>query len=83
LAAVHTNDPAQWEACDPSESVRSQDIIPALRENFVDVDIRCQGGAIVQFVLHDIAANFYDDSEETRAWLDMLIGIDCGQEPES
>jgi SAM-dependent methyltransferase len=66
----------EWNAVDPSESVRSQDIIPVLKKYFAEVDVRFQGGSIVQFTLYDIAANFYGDSEEVRHLLEMLIHIE-------
>jgi SAM-dependent methyltransferase len=66
----------QWDALDPSESVRSQDIIPVLKRYFSEVDVRYQGGSIIQFTLHDLAANFYGESEEVRELLQMLLKIE-------
>lgn len=66
----------EWRRVDPSESVRSEEIIPTLRQYFSEVDIRYQGGTILQFALHYIAANFYVDSAEARALLEMLIQIE-------
>jgi hypothetical protein len=62
--------------CDPSEAVRSQDIIPVLKQYFSEVDVQYQGGSIVQFALYDLASNFYGDSQEVRAILEMLIHIE-------
>jgi hypothetical protein len=67
----------QWNAVDPSEAVRSDEIIPILKRYFRTVDVRYTGGSIMQFVLYDIAANFYDDSRETRDVLDMLFKIEA------
>lgn len=66
----------QWNAVDPSESVRSDEIIPLLKQYFKAVDVRYTGGSIMQFTLYDIAGNFYDDNEETRDLLDMLFKIE-------
>jgi len=68
--------PGEWDAVDPSESVRSQDIIPVLKQYFSEVDVRYQGGSIIQFTLYDLAANFYGDSDEVRELLQMLIKIE-------
>ena len=66
----------QWSAVDPSESVRSDEIISLLRKSFSTVDVRYTGGSIMQFTLYDIAGNFYADTEETRDILDMLFKIE-------
>jgi SAM-dependent methyltransferase len=66
----------QWNAADPSEAVRSDEIIPLLRRYFKTVDVRYTGGSIMQFTLFDIAANFCDGSKETRDLLDMLFKIE-------
>jgi SAM-dependent methyltransferase len=66
----------QWTAVDPSESVRSDEIIPLLRKNFDFVDVRYTGGSILENTLYDIEANFHKDTVETRALLDMLLRIE-------
>lgn len=66
----------QWDAADPSEAVRSDEIIPLCRKYFRTVDVRYTGGSIMQFTLYDIAGNFYEDNEETRDILDMLFKIE-------
>jgi SAM-dependent methyltransferase len=66
----------QWTAADPSESVRSDEIIPLLRKYFRTVDVRYTGGSIMQFTLYDIAGNFYEDNEETRDIVDMLFKVE-------
>jgi SAM-dependent methyltransferase len=66
----------QWNVVDPSESVRSNEIIPVLKQYFKTVDVRYTGGSILQFTLYDIAGNFYGDSQETRDLLDMLFKIE-------
>jgi hypothetical protein len=67
----------QWNAVDPSEAVRSDEIIPILKRYFKTVDVRYTGGSIMQFALYDIASNFYGDRQETRDLLDMLFKIEA------
>ena len=66
----------QWDVHDPSEAVRSNEIIPLLKENFDSVEVRYSGGTIVQFAIHDIAKNFAIDTMEARNILDMLWNIE-------
>ncbi len=68
--------PEEWEAKDPSESVRSEDIIPLLRRYFADVVVEDYGGSILQFTLYDIARNFWAQTEETAELMDMLFNIE-------
>ena len=68
--------PEEWEAKDPSESVRSEDIIPLLRRHFADVVVEDYGGSILQFTLYDIARNFWAQTEETAELMDMLFTIE-------
>jgi SAM-dependent methyltransferase len=67
----------QWNEVDPSEAVRSDEIIPILKRYFKTVDVRYTGGSIMQFALYDIASNFYGDRQETRDLLDMLFKIEA------
>ncbi len=61
-------------AVDPSEAVRSAEIMPLLRERFEILEYRPLGGAILQFLLADIAGNF--ESEEGNQLLEMLFTIE-------
>jgi SAM-dependent methyltransferase len=61
-------------AIDPSEAVRSADIIPVLQSMFDVIEYRPLGGTILQFLLADIAGNFED--EDGRKLLDMLFTIE-------
>jgi SAM-dependent methyltransferase len=45
-------------ASDPSEAVRSSDIVPLLYEYFEVLEIKGYGGAILHQMLYDIAGNF-------------------------
>ncbi len=49
-------------AVDPSEAVRSAEIMPVLRTMFDVIEYRPLGGAILQFLLSDIAGNFQDEA---------------------
>jgi hypothetical protein len=66
----------QWNVTDPSEAVRSNEIIPLLRKTFDRVDVQPMGGSILQFSLYDIAANFAAETRENRAFLEMLFSIE-------
>ena len=62
------------QAADPSEAVRSADILPLLRRYFEIVEYKPLGGAILQFLLADIAGNFQDESGQQL--LEMLFVIE-------
>ncbi len=71
-------------ADDPSEAIRSQDILQVLQHNFEIVEKRDWGGNIVQFALFGIAGNFSDEDEDSQALLRMLFNIEetliqCGE----
>jgi 2-polyprenyl-3-methyl-5-hydroxy-6-metoxy-1,4-benzoquinol methylase len=61
-------------AVDPSEAVRSADIMPVLRQHFDIVEYKPLGGAILQFLLADIAGNF--ETKDGERLLPMLFGIE-------
>lgn len=65
---------ASVAAIDPSEAIRSADIMPVLREYFDIVEFRPLGGAILQFLLADIAGNF--ETGEGAQMLEMLFEIE-------
>jgi len=62
------------QAVDPSEAVRSAEILPLLQHHFSIVEIKPLGGSILQFLLADIADNFMD--ERGQRLLDMLFTIE-------
>lgn len=71
-------------ADDPSEAVRSAEILPVLRHYFEIVEEKNWGGNIVQYLLHGIAGNFTDDDENSQALIRMLLNIEetlisCGE----
>lgn len=86
LLRVSANLPtaASVAAVDPSEAIRSADIMPVLREYFEIVEFRPFGGTILQFLLADIADNF--ETKQGTQLLQMLFEIEdalmeCGDLP--
>ena len=57
---------------DPSESVRSADIVPTLKHYFDIIDFRPYGGAILHILLSGIAGNFLEDREDDVALLQLM-----------
>jgi SAM-dependent methyltransferase len=66
----------EWKSTDPSESIRSDEIVPQLRAVFPWVHVCYTRGSLLQFVLYDLAANFYGEADEVRHYLDMLFHIE-------
>jgi 2-polyprenyl-3-methyl-5-hydroxy-6-metoxy-1,4-benzoquinol methylase len=71
-------------ADDPSEAIRSQDILSVIHQNFEIVEKRDWGGNVVQFLLQGIAGNFSDENAESQALIRMLFNIEdtliqCGE----
>ena len=56
---------------DPSESVRSAEILPLLEREFEIVERKDYGGTLLQLVLDSIAGNFQDTEEDQRVLLDL------------
>jgi SAM-dependent methyltransferase len=63
-------------AVDPSEAVRSADIVPILQRSFEILEYKPLGGSILQFLLADIAGNF--ETDEGQRLLQMLFDIEDG-----
>ncbi|MHB8772822.1 MAG: class I SAM-dependent methyltransferase [Syntrophales bacterium] len=59
-------------AHDPSEAVRSADIVPLLENYFHILERRDYGGTVLNMLLHDIAGNFNEKTEEDIAFLGLL-----------
>ncbi len=73
IKTVHQNPSITWyEENDPSEAVRSADIMPVLRQYFHIIEYRPYGGSILHFLLENIVGNFQDGQKEDDAWLDIL-----------
>jgi SAM-dependent methyltransferase len=63
-------------AADPSESIRSEEIVDVLQQYFEIVEKKDWGGNILQFLLSDIAGNFSGDDRQARVFLQMLVDIE-------
>jgi SAM-dependent methyltransferase len=66
-------DAARIEATDPSEAIRSAEILPLLEARFEIAARRDFGGTLLQTLLSGIVANFDPEKEEDRARLDLVI----------
>ncbi|MBN2305702.1 MAG: class I SAM-dependent methyltransferase [Anaerolineae bacterium] len=63
-------------AIDPSEAVRSADILPVIDRYFEIVEKKDWGGNITLFLLSGIAGNFDEDDPRAQALLRMVIQIE-------
>ena len=63
-------------AADPSEAVRSADIIPRLHAHFDIVDHRDLGGALLHLALSGIAQNFSEAVAEDRQMIEQLFAAE-------
>ena len=62
---------------DPSECVRSDEIIPILKKTFSNIDIRYYNGSILFYALDRKFYNEYDpNKKEDRAFLKLLTDIE-------
>jgi SAM-dependent methyltransferase len=61
-------------ALDPSESIRSAEIMPVLKQYFDIVEFKPLGGSILQFLLSDITCNF--KGENGKQLLEMFFAIE-------
>ncbi|HEY7834154.1 MAG TPA: class I SAM-dependent methyltransferase [Ktedonobacterales bacterium] len=69
-------DPGDVRAADPSESVRSADILNVLARYFEIVTRNDGGGTLLQLLLQNIAGNFRTDDPDSVAVLNMLFAIE-------
>ncbi len=58
---------------DPSESIRSQEIVPILSKYFTIIERKDYGGTILHMLLHDIIENFNHDDEKDRTILKLFV----------
>ena len=63
-------------AADPSEAIRSADILPALRRHFDVIEERPLGGALLHLGLGGIAQNFAPGSDEDGAVLEAFFAAE-------
>lgn len=61
---------------DPSEAIRSQEILAVVGRYFDICALNACGGSILQFLLHGIAGNFKENDERAMKILDMLFAIE-------
>jgi len=61
---------------DPSEAVRSDEIVPLLKNLFRVVEDRPFGGTLLHFLLQDIAGNFDFSSFHDRLLMNLLIHLE-------
>lgn len=54
---------------DPSESIRSADIMPLVHQWYDTVEEKQVAGSLLQLVFQDIAHHFVDPDEEAQQWL--------------
>ena len=63
-------------AADPSEAIRSSEILPVLRRHLDILEIRELGGALLHLGLGEIAQNFNPDSAADRAILEAFFAAE-------
>jgi hypothetical protein len=61
---------------DPSESVRSSEIMPLLSRYFDVLECNKTGGTLLQFLLAGTAGNFRQDDPDSMQALEMLFKIE-------
>lgn len=63
-------------AADPSEAIRSGDIIRVLAQDFEIVEANPAGGTLLQFLLSGIAGNFRNEDPGSMRILEMLQAVE-------
>jgi len=76
ISAVGIPDPAEVRRADPSESVRSSEILALIAERFDVVQQRDLGGSLLQYALNNIAGNFSPDDPEANAVLARIFALE-------
>ena len=66
----------EMNAGDPSEAVRSADIIPLVRRHFDVLEIHGYGGGLLHMLLEDITGNFRLGNREGMKWLSRVFEIE-------
>lgn len=70
--------PEQWEEVDPSEAVRSDEIIGVLERTFSQSWVYPYGGSLLHLVLEHIASNFDPHSASNRELIKLLDACESG-----
>jgi len=74
--APYIPQPTLLALLDPSEAVRSADILRVLADHFQIVRKHDIGGSVLHFLLSGIAGNFVKDDPQTQGMLSMLFQIE-------
>jgi SAM-dependent methyltransferase len=64
---------AEWLRIDPSECVRSAEIVPVLAESFEILERRDYGGTLLQKLLENIVGNFDEQNDDHSTIIRLLI----------
>ena len=67
---------ASMNAGDPSEAIRSAEIVPVLQAYFDIIEIKGYGGSLLHLLLEDIAGNFLPTDPLAVEWLERLFAIE-------
>lgn len=76
MQATPIPDPVEVQRVDPSEAVRSDEIMSLMPDYFDILEFNKIGGTILQFLLAGIAGNFRPSDEDAMRVLDMLFAIE-------
>lgn len=68
--------PAEIIASDPSEAIRSSEIMPLLSQYFTVLEVKGYGGAIIHELLYDIAGNFAEENPGSLDYLRRLFNVE-------
>ena len=63
-------------ANDPSEAVRSEELLPMIAERFEVLKSKKLGGTILMHLLYDIVQNFRFDDPHERALIEMMCALE-------
>ena len=66
----------EMNCMDPSEAIRSSDILPLLSKYFEVVDVKGYGGSILHMLLDHIAGNFAEDVPDAMYYLECLFHME-------
>jgi SAM-dependent methyltransferase len=61
---------------DPSEAIRSAEIVPLLKEYFEVIEFRGYGGSLLHLVMSGIARNFVPGDPVATQWVERLCAIE-------
>lgn len=70
-------DPVEVANVDPSEAIRSEDIVAVLEQFFDIVEFNVAGGTLQQFMFSGIAGNFRASDPESVQMLDLVCRIEA------